>query len=42
MSLIEDVTPAINVHSNDREEAIEKMREAGAHIITSEEVLAWK
>ena len=42
VSLIEDVTPAINVHPNDREEAIEKMREAGAHIITSEEVLAWK
>lgn len=40
VSLIEDVTPAINVHPNDRAEAIEKMRQAGAHIISSKEILS--
>ena len=40
VSLIEDVTPAINVHPNDRAEAIEKMRRAGAHIISSKEILS--
>lgn len=37
-TLITDATPAINVSPDDGEKAVEKMREAGAHIITSKEV----
>lgn len=40
VSLITDATPAINVHPDDGANAVEQMREAGAHIITSEEVLS--
>lgn len=39
-TLITDATPAINVSPNDGAEAVEKMRQAGAHIISSEEVLS--
>lgn len=39
VSLITDATPAINVNPHDGAEAVEKMRQAGAHIISSEEVL---
>lgn len=40
VTLITDATPAINVRPSDGAEAVEKMRAAGAHIITSKEVLS--
>lgn len=40
VTLITDATPHIDVNPGDGDRAVEKMRAAGAHIITSEEVLA--